>query len=210
MISVIITAGGVSRRFGSNKLLEKIGDKTVIETTILKFLDCADEIVIPCGGETLEFLKNSSVCKDPKIKFAQFGETRQKSVYNGLLALEYKDFVLIHDGARPFIEKKVIDEIIKTLPEKKALCCGVFAVDTIKITDEFGAIIKTIDRKNVFQAQTPQAFEYDLIMSAHNKFALRDDFTDDSSLVEALGVKVWTICGGSVNKKITTPADLAD
>lgn len=208
MISTIITAGGVSRRFGENKLLVKIDDKTVIEHTILKFLDLSDEIVIPATEQTRDFIEHSDVYNKNKITFAQFGQTRQKSVYNALLECKFKDKVLIHDGARPFIEKSTIERVISELDTKNALCCGVFATDTIKLTDDKGIIIKTIDRKNVFQAQTPQAFKYDLIMKAHEKFSQRDDFTDDSSLVEALGERVFTLVSDGVNKKITTQADL--
>ncbi len=208
MISTIITAGGISKRFGKNKLLVKIGNMTVIEHTILKFLELSDEIIIPSTPQTCEFIRSSKIYDKDKISFAQFGKTRQKSVYNALLKCKYKDKVLIHDGARPFIEKSTIQNVINELETKSAVCCGIFATDTIKIIDNSGLIIKTLDRKNVFQAQTPQAFKYDLIMRAHQMFAQRDDFTDDSSLVEAMGERVWTIVSSGINKKITTQADL--
>lgn len=207
MISTIITAGGVSERFGSNKLLETYDGKAVIEHTILKFIDLSDEIIIPATDETREFIKSSPVFCE-KITFASHGATRQKSVYNALNKCKYNDFVLIHDGARPFIEKSDIKKIIDEVKIKKALCAGVFATDTIKITDKDGKILKTTDRRNVFQAQTPQAFSYDLIYRAHKTFEDRDDFTDDSSLVEALGEPVYTYLCSGVNKKITTRADL--
>lgn len=210
MISTIITAGGASRRFGSNKLLENINGKSVIENTILKFLKYSDEIVIPTMPQTREFIENSPVFDKNKIAFANFGETRQKSVYNALLALKYKDFVLIHDGARPFVSDETIMGVIEALKTQKAVCTGVFATDTIKITDEAGLIKETIDRKHVFQAQTPQAFYYDLIKSAHEKFLNNQNFTDDSSLVEALGHKVFAFPSIGLNKKITTRLDLLD
>ena len=208
MISTIITAGGSSRRFGENKLLVKLDDKSVVEHTILKFQDLSDEIIIPATPATREFIENSNVCDKNKITFVQNGATMQKSVYNALLACKFRDYVLIHDGARPFIEKSDIEKIIEMLKTKNALCTGFYATDTIKITNDDGTILKTIDRKNVFCAQTPQAFSYELIMAAHKKFISRDDFTDDSSLVEALGERVWTFVSSSVNKKITTQADL--
>ena len=208
MISTIITAGGVSRRFGTNKLLEIIDGKSVIEHTISKFLKYSDEIVIPATSQTREFIEKLPIFDSKKISFVQNGETRQKSVYNGLLALKYHDFVLIHDGARPFINDETIEGLIEELKTKKALCTGVFATDTIKIISPDGEIEKTIDRKTVFQAQTPQAFEFELVMRAHEKFKNFDNFTDDSSLVEALGVKVYPYCSIGVNKKITTPLDL--
>lgn len=207
MISAIITAGGVSRRFGSNKLFEIINDKSVIEHTISSFLPYCDEIVIPTNEQTKEFIKSTSAYDKNKITFALFGDTRQKSVYNALNKCRYKDYVLIHDGARPFISAKTIEDTITMVQKHKAVCVGVYATDTIKIVQD-GKIKKTIDRKNVFQAQTPQAFEYDLIMRAHNEFASRDDFTDDSSLVEALNIDVCALVSEGVNKKITTRADL--
>ena len=80
MISTIITAGGSSRRFGENKLLVKLDDKSVVEHTILKFQDLSDEIIIPATPATREFIENSNVCDKNKITFVQNGATRQKSV----------------------------------------------------------------------------------------------------------------------------------
>ncbi len=208
MISTIITAGGSSVRFGENKLLVKIDGKSVIEHTILKFLDISDEIIIPANDDTREFIENCKSFDMNKVTLVKNGATRRQSVYNALLSCKFKDFVLIHDGARPFIEKSDILKIIYELKTKDAICAGKFATDTIKITDNGGVIVKTIERKNVFLAQTPQAFRYDLIMEAHNKFAHRDDFTDDSGMVEELGKKVYCFTTSGNNKKITTRADL--
>ena len=208
MISTIITAGGLSSRFGENKLLVKIGSMSVIEHTISKFLNVSDEIIIPTTKSTRDFIESSSVYYREKITFAPFGKTRQESVYNALCLCKYNDYVLIHDGARPFIEQSDILKIIEEVKEKNAVCSGVFAIDTIKITNEKGIIEKTIDRKKVFQAQTPQAFYYDLIMEAHKKFRGSDSFTDDSSMIEALGESVYIFENTAGNKKITTPADL--
>ena len=139
MISTIITAGGSSVRFGENKLLVKIGDKSVIEHTILKFLDISDEIIIPVNDDTREFLKScTSFDFAGKITLVKNGATRRQSVYNALLKCKFKDFVLIHDGARPFIEKSDILKIIDELKTKDAICAGKFATDTVKITDNSG------------------------------------------------------------------------
>ena len=207
MISTIITAGGSSLRFGENKLLVKIHNLSVIEHTILKFLDVSDEIVIPATDSTRGFIEKSPVYDGEKISFAPFGSTRQQSVYNALLTCKFKDYVLIHDGARPFIETGDIKNIIEEVKLKQAVCSGVFAVDTIKIVKD-GIIEKTTDRKNVFQAQTPQAFKYDLILGAHKKFENKNTFTDDASLLEALGQRVYVYENSAGNKKITTRADL--
>lgn len=209
-ITAIITAVGVSNRFGSNKLLESLeGGKSVIITTIEKFLPFCDEIIIPCHDDVKEHIKKN-ISDNSKIAFASFGETRQKSVFNGLMECKKAggcDIVLIHDGARPFIEPDTIKETVEKLKEYKGVCVGIYATDTIKITDETGKIIKTIDRNTVFCAQTPQGFDFKTILDAHKK--LQDkNFTDDSSMLEYLGVEVYALEGTRTNKKITFREDL--
>ena len=205
--SAIITSGGSSIRFGSNKLLEKIENKSVIETTISKFLDLVDEIIIPCQEEIKNHIENSTIFCN-KIKFATAGKTRQESVYNGLLTCSNPLIILIHDGARPFVSKETIQKTINLTFEKKAVVVGTMAIDTIKEVIN-GKITKTLDRKNIFQAQTPQAFEYNLIKSIHEKYKNNQTFTDDSSMAESFGVEVFILEGSKTNKKITTKEDLA-
>ena len=206
-ISAIITSGGSSTRFGSNKLLEKLGDLTVIETTILKFVDVVDEIIIPCKDDIKEYLLNSKLDLS-KIKFTSNGETRQQSVYNGLLACNNPDIVLIHDGARPFIDLETIKKTIDLTKEKRAVVVGVKAIDTIKEIRD-GKIVKTIDRTTIFQAHTPQAFDFKLIKSIHEKYKNNPNFTDDSSMVEVENIDVYYLEGSKNNIKITTKEDLA-
>lgn len=205
-ISAIITSGGNSTRFGSNKLLEKINDKSVIETTISKFLDLADEIIIPSKDDIKNHILNSKLYCN-KIKFAPAGETRQKSVYNGLMMCSKPKIVLIHDGARPFIEKETIKKAIDLTYQKHAVLVGVFAIDTIKEVQD-GKIIKTLDRKTIFQAQTPQCFDFDLIKKVHLLYKNDPNFTDDCSMVEKYGADVYILEGLITNKKITTKDDL--
>ncbi len=207
LISAIITSGGNSTRFGSNKLLEKLNEYTVIENTILKFIDLVDEIVIPAQKEVRDFVEKSSVCNN-KIKFAPPGLTRQQSVYSGLKNVEKKGVVLIHDGARPFVEKQVILDSIKKAVEKKAAVAGYMSVDTVKEVQD-GKVVKTLDRNRIFIAQTPQAFEYDLILKIHEKFKNINSFTDDASMAEAYGIEVYCVYSNKNNKKITTKEDLA-
>ena len=202
-ISAIITAGGSSSRFGSNKLLEKLEGKTIIETTIEKFLPFVDEIIIPTSLEIQEAIK----IKDNKIKFTKGGKNRQESVYNGLSKCEFKDYVLIHDGARPFIKEKTIKETIEKVVELEAVVVCAPAIDTIKICNENGEIISTPKRETVFHAQTPQAFKYSTIFEAHQKLK-GENFTDDSSMMEELGHKVFVVQTTHENKKITFREDL--
>ena len=205
-VSAIITSGGNSTRFGSNKLLEKIEGKSVIETTILKFIDLVDEIIIPSKEDIKEYILKSKVYCN-KIKFAPAGSTRQISVYSGIMACSNPEIVLIHDGARPFIDKETIKKAIELTYQKHAVLVGVFAVDTIKEVKD-GKITKTLDRKTIFQAQTPQCFDYELIKNVHLKYKDEIDFTDDSSMVERYGAEVYILEGLKSNKKITTKDDL--
>ena len=138
------------------------------------------------------------------------GETRQDSVFNGLKALPHDtDFVIVHDGVRPF----VTDEIIFTCLEAAADCgAAVTAVpvkDTIKITDRDEFVVDTPDRSQLWAVQTPQVFRRDVLIEAH-QHARREQIqlTDDAALVEQLGLKVKCVMGSYSNLKITTPEDL--
>lgn len=205
-ISAIITAGGISSRFGSNKLLEQINGMPMICATIKQFEGIVDEIIVPTDLNIQKIIR--IYFKD--VKFAPFGACRQKSVLNGLKACNYPDYVLIHDGARPFIDKNIILNTIKEVKLKDAVVCAVNSVDTIKICDEEGKIVDTPPRNTLFCAQTPQAFKYSLILEAH--LAFQDElekFTDDSSLAEKFGHSVYVVRGDYANKKITTKADLS-
>ena len=208
---VIITAGGSSARFGSNKLLEKINGKTVIEYSVEAFLKSDIDEIIVCGGEYLEEvlchseLVSESV-KDKKIRFINGGAVRQESVYNGLNAITC-DYVLIHDGARPMITPEIIKKVKKEVVEKKAVSVMTKTVDTIKEVDQNGKIIRTIDRSKLYNTQTPQAFEYNLIKSAHDKLK-GQNYTDDCSMLEASGYDVYMVEGDYRNIKITYPSDI--
>ncbi len=206
-IGVIITAGGKSERFGSNKLLEKIEDLEIILISISKFLPYASEIVVPCANEIREVIKKHF--KGSKIKFAPPGSTRQKSVFSALNVLEPCDYVLIHDGARPYVNKDIIERTIKEVQAKLAVVVGMRAIDTIKICNKEGEILSTPNRQNIYYAQTPQAFEYRKILHAHKELQNHPEpFSDDSAMLEYLGEAVYIIEGDYKNKKITTKEDL--
>ena len=202
----IITAGGTSSRFGnSNKLLEKIHGKEVIKYTIDAFeASNIDEIIVCSHISILETLKE--LFKDyKKVKITQGGSSRQQSVYNGLLNCEC-DYVVIHDGARPMITTEMINVCIEMVKDMNALTVATKTIDTIKEV-EHGKIIRTIDRAKLYNTQTPQAFEYNLIKKAHEK--LKDkNFTDDAGMLEHLGETVYILDGSYKNIKITTQIDI--
>lgn len=205
--SLIITAGGTSSRYGNtNKLLEKINDKTVIEETVSKFIDFdeIDEIIISANSSIIEILQQ--LLNNPKVKIIEGGNTRQKSVYNALQVVK-NDYVLIHDGARPLIRKDTIAYVLEAVLDKDAVTVMTKTTDTIKEVDSTGRIIRTIDRSKLYNTQTPQAFKTSIIKDAHEK--LKDgNFTDDCSMLEELNVPVYIVNGSYTNIKITIKSDL--
>ncbi len=205
--SLIITAGGTSSRYGNtNKLLEKINDKTVIEETVTKFIDFdeIDEIIISANISIIPTLQE--IFNNPKIKIIEGGNTRQKSVYNALQVVK-NEYVLIHDGARPLIRKDTIAYVLEAVVDKNAVTVMTKTTDTIKEVDTDGRIIRTIDRSKLYNTQTPQAFRTDIIKQAHEK--LKDgNFTDDCSMLEELGIPVYIVNGSYTNIKITIKSDL--
>ena len=205
--SLIITAGGTSSRYGNtNKLLEKINEKTVIEETVSKFIDFdeIDEIIISANRSIIEILQQ--LLNNPKVKIIEGGNTRQKSVYNALQVVK-NDYVLIHDGARPLIRKDTIAYVLEAVLDKDAVTVMTKTTDTIKEVDSTGRIIRTIDRSKLYNTQTPQAFKTSIITDAHEK--LKDgNFTDDCSMLEELNIPVYIVNGSYTNIKITIKSDL--
>jgi len=172
------------------------------------------EIVVVVAEEYL--LHTTQKVVDPfnfmKVnKVVPGGESRARSVLNGLKALPAAtDFVAIHDGARPLISPKDIDRVVEVAVKEKAAILAANVADTVKrVKDSF--ILSTLERDSLCLAQTPQVFQYDLIMQAHLDYADKsgdDTVTDDASLVEKRGFKVRTVEPTSPNFKVTTAADL--
>ena len=206
--SAIITAGGTSSRFGdSNKLLEKINGKEIIKYTIDAFVNADVEDIVICANLSIMDVLREIFKSYQNVRIVEGGSTRQKSVFNGLNAVSC-DYVLIHDGARPMITPEIIKKTIYEVVSKKAISVMTKTVDTIKKVDENGKIITTIDRSQLYNTQTPQAFEYNLIKSVHEKY-VDENFTDDAGMVEAGGVDVYIVEGDYRNIKVTTKSDLA-
>lgn len=208
-IKTIITAGGTSTRYGkTNKLLEKVHSKEIIKHTVEAFLGVnkINEIIICANKSIIDELKNIFQGME-KIKIIEGGQTRQQSVFNGLKKITYCDYILIHDGARPMITSEIIQNAIEMVKEKKALTVAAKTIDTIKKVDENLKIINTIDRNSLYNTQTPQAFEYQLIKKAHEEL-VGENFTDDAGMLEHLGYDVYVIEGDYKNIKITTQDDI--
>lgn len=209
MISVVITAGGSSTRFnGNNKLLYELNGKPVIIYSVELFnsFDFIDEIVISSNVTLIPFFEKMFEGLK-KVKIVKGGNTRQKSVFNGLKSCSNPEYVLIHDAARPFVTREIVENCINKAKQTGAAIVAVKTVDTIKIVDENGIVSSTPNRAMLWNAQTPQIFKYDLILSLHEKYS-DFDFTDDSLLFEKAGLPVSISEGEYSNIKITTIQDV--
>lgn len=220
---VIVVAAGQGLRMGSDLKKQYLClDKIPILVRTLMAFDRhsdIDEIILVIPE------KDHPYCKDQilglnefnkKIHLVAGGKQRQDSVFNGLKKLESQikstadKVVLIHDGVRPFVEKDMIKNCILGAREYGACIPAVKITDTIKQADKSLGVEKTVPRRNLYCAQTPQAFKLDVILQAF-EYAGKNSFlgTDDASLVEYFGHKVMIVEGAKFNIKITTPEDLA-
>ncbi|MTI66507.1 MAG: 2-C-methyl-D-erythritol 4-phosphate cytidylyltransferase [Firmicutes bacterium] len=215
-VSVVIPAAGMGKRMKSkkNKQYLLLQGKPVLAHTINKFNKCKliDEIIVVTRENEIEYCKENIVKKydfNKVSKVIKGGKERFHSVYNGLKSVdENTDILLIHDGARPFITGKTIEKCIVNVNEYKACILGVPVKDTIKEVNEDKSIINTPDRSRLWAVQTPQCFEYDLILNAYNSDINKENITDDSMLLERLGYEVKIILGDYNNIKLTTPEDM--
>lgn len=217
MNGVVIVAAGTGSRMnmGINKQFIKLEEKEIIAYTIEKFYNNSniEDIVVVVKEDESEFFKKEILDKYnfKNIKIAYGGKERQDSVYNGLKSLDKKcDIVLIHDGARPFVSDKIIYNCIEEVKEHKAIVVGVPVKDTIKVIDNDKNIVDTPNRSVLWAVQTPQTFDYNILIDAY-KDAFKSGFygTDDAMLVERIGYKVKMVEGSYNNIKITTKEDLS-
>lgn len=208
--SVIVLCAGSGTRTGLNynKMFYQIEGKTVYQKTIELFIedDSCKQIIVVTKQTEIEDIK--SVYTHPKIEYVFGGRERQDSVYNGLQVV-HQDYVLIHDGARPHLTKQNIEDIKTTLEHAEACLLMVPVKDTIKeVKDRI--VQKTLPRKTLMQAQTPQAFKTKTIKEAYQIAKDKQiQATDDCSLVEAfMDCKIHVVMGSYANNKITTKEDL--
>ncbi len=215
-VTAIILAAGKGSRMKSDteKQFMKLGDFPVIYYSLKTFNDSAvDEIILVTGSNSVDYCKKEIVEHYGFDKVSQVvtgGKERYNSVYNGLLACTNTDYVIIHDGARPFVTDDMINRSIEELYKYKACTVGMPVKDTIKIVNEDFIGIETPARKTLWQIQTPQSFDYELLLGCYKKMMKEiPDVTDDTMVVERYGnCHVKVIEGAYFNIKITTPEDL--
>ncbi|CAN5383589.1 2-C-methyl-D-erythritol 4-phosphate cytidylyltransferase [soil metagenome] len=214
MNTAIIAAAGQGKRFGAEKpkqFLEICGKPLVIHT-LQKFEICSaiDEIILVLFAEEIENFKPIAEKYNLKklSKIIAGGNTRAESVLNGLNAIDAKsaEIIAVHDGARPLVSVEEISQTIEKAKQTGAACLTAFVTDTIKEVAD-GKIIKTIDRKHLRRALTPQCFRYQILRRAFAENEIGEIVTDECFLVEKLGVEVSIVEGSAKNIKITTPED---
>ncbi|MDH3721933.1 MAG: 2-C-methyl-D-erythritol 4-phosphate cytidylyltransferase, partial [Desulfobacteraceae bacterium] len=218
MVSAIIVAAGKGIRMKGTmrKQYLDLSGRPVLAHSIMAFDSCSQvaEIYLVVPKEDIEYCQNkilSLLDLKNQINLVHGGAKRQDSVYNGLQSIDKDtETVVIHDGVRPLIHPEELKECILGSKKYGACILGTPASDTLKRVDKSGIIEATLPRENIWLAQTPQAFQYDLILKAHET-ARRDGYvgTDDASLVERLGADVKIINGSRFNIKITQKEDLA-
>ena len=212
--SAIIAASGNSTRMGldkSKQLIDLCG-KPTIEHTLLAFENCdvIDEIVVVCRECDMESIK-AIAKKFSKVKaVATGGDTRDKSVKNGVDACSKNArFFAIHDGARPLVKVEDIKRVVERAYEVKACALGTAVTDTIKLVDDENVILSTPVRSTLKAVQTPQVFERELYLRAINNAVEKGlSVTDDCSMVEALSERVEIVLGNAENIKLTTVTDI--
>lgn len=214
MNSVIIPAAGSSRRMGEqiNKQFLKLHEKEVIAYTIDIFYKnpLIDEIILVINeNDEEDFKRLIKTYAYQGIKLVTGGCSRSISVYKGLLKVSKEaKKVLIHDGARPFLKDEYIKKIINQLDLSASVVMAVKSKDTIKRVDG-NHVKETLNRDELINVQTPQAFKYDVILEVY-KWAMDKEIqaTDDSALVEKKGYQTAVILGDYDNIKITTVEDI--
>lgn len=218
-MAIVLAAGRGSRMKSEvKKQYLTINEKPVLYYCLNVFQRCGkvDGIVLVCGSGEIEYCRREIVERygfSKVTKIIEGGKERYHSVHEGLKAMEACDYVMIHDGARPFVDEKMLERIMEELPSCRACVVGMPVKDTIKLSDDKGYVEQTLPREKLWSVQTPQSFEYRLIREAYDRLAnlenIEVQITDDAMVAEyIMDQPVKLVEGSYENIKITTPEDM--
>ena len=216
-VAIILAAGNGKRMHSSiPKQYLLLDGKPILYYSLKAFEESSvDEIILVVGKNDIDYCRKTIVDKYHFKKVCNIiegGEERYHSVYHALKAISFADYVLIHDGARPFITAETIETTIVQVALYNACVVGVPTKDTIKIVNEQGIVVETPKRDNVWVIQTPQAFSFDIIMKAYKMIMDIDgtvNITDDAMVVECtMQYPIKLVMGSYRNIKVTTPEDI--
>ena len=210
-LGVVIVAAGTSQRMaGINKLFAPLRGKPLLAWSVdtCQGHSLVQQIVLVLSDRDLARGRKLKEERSwSKVTLCPGGARRQDSVREGLRQISDCDWVMIHDGARPFLTLNLIEDGLKIVGEIGAAIAAVPVKDTIKLAADERLIEETIQRDKLWAAQTPQIFSFDIITRAYENLAT--EVTDDATAVERLGYKVKLYMGDYKNIKVTTPEDLA-
>lgn len=216
--ALILAAGRGTRARGPQpKQYAAIGGVPVLAHALRAFLAHPDialvAVAIAQGDEARYRAAVAGLASDKLLSPIGGGPTRQASVGNGLSALgvHLPDLVLIHDAARPFVTRDLIDRVLGALAQSPGAIAALPLADTLKEAGPGGRIKATVDRAHLWRAQTPQGFRFADILAAHARAraAGLEDMTDDAAVAEWAGLPVALVLGSAGNVKLTTPEDFA-
>ncbi|NMA67293.1 MAG: 2-C-methyl-D-erythritol 4-phosphate cytidylyltransferase [Clostridiaceae bacterium] len=212
--AIIVAAGKGSRMgLGYNKVLANLCGRPVIEWTVKNFSIPAliDKIVLVVNPDEKAVIKNiiEPYSDIINITLTEGGNERQDSVYNGLKAMgDSTELILIHDGARPFVDQPLIERSILYAKRFGAACAGMPVKETVKKINEENLVVETPVRATLWSAQTPQAFKREIILKSYQQAYQKGlKGTDDASLAEAAGYNVFMFEGSYNNIKLTSPEE---
>lgn len=215
-LALIIPAAGKGERLGGEipKPYIKVAGKTILEYTLMKFKEVSGlgEVIVSTSSQYIDATKTllTGIFPDLNCTVVEGGNERQDSIRNALEKISDKTgLIAVHDAVRPFVSKEDIENCIEEASRSGGAVLAIPARDTIKVARANLEIEDTPNRKNLWQAQTPQIFWAALLREAY-QYAASHNFlgSDDSSLVEKIGGKVVLVEGSSKNFKITHPHDL--
>lgn len=214
--AAVVVAAGCSTRMGGgrNKVLNPLLNRPVLSYSLEVFQHCdtVQHVVVVGREEDQPEIESiiQQYCAKAKNLFVAGGAERFDSVRNGLNALQaiQPEYVLIQDAARPFLQESFIQDAVDALRDVPGCVTGVPLKDTLKETDADHHVVQTHDRSKYWLAQTPQSFQYPIILKAYNDHTPPPYPTDDGAVLEEAGFPVTMLMGSYHNFKITTPEDV--
>ncbi len=213
--AVCVPAAGRGERLGAGtpKALRLVGGVPMLVHSVraMSRVRSVDLVIVAAPANQVDHVRSllAGTVEDAAVTVVAGGDTRQESVARALIALPADvTTVLVHDAARPLVPAEVVERVISAVIAGSPAVVPVLPmVDTIKAVDAEGVVVATPDRAFLRAVQTPQGFSRDVLQRAHAAADV-DDVTDDSGLVEALGIHVSTVLGHEEAFKITRPLDL--
>ena len=211
-ITAIIPAAGSGERFGGKKQLKRMGNRPLLFHTLQPFIasELITEIVVVVSKDDVYQVERAlkSMISVKTVKVVAGGDTRQKSVFNGLkVSDKSSELICVHDAVRPFVTEALIDKVIQACDKHDGVILAQRSTDTIKkvMNDQ---ILETLPREIIWRAQTPQVFAKQALQEALELAEAENILkTDEASLLERIGYQVGFVEGSSMNIKITTEED---